>query len=209
MRQINWITGLAILVMALTNLSACKKEDQKSGKGKWVPTEEAATLDQQVLLLRDSVESLKRQAFASESEKIRSSEMWLDEVSNVVANYDMAKWGEIKSLRENVVALAYTEATMSDLAAMEKYDNACEQMVAAIQDFVTETPDINKYARANLLASDIVAANASDFNIRKDYNVYVAQFNNLLQDHGDEIKELGAQFADLKAYPLFYGEPEM
>lgn len=191
--------------------AGCKKDDQAADtpQDNWGTESVAVPLAEQLTTLRDSLESLKRQAYASENEKINTTQLFLEEVANLMPNYDKAQWDRISALRQQVAGSIYTDATLSDLAKMEAYDQICEQMVAQMQEFAEKTPDFSKYSRARELLSDVLRANSHDFVIRKDYNTYARQLNALLESQPDEIKALGAAFSTLAPYPIFYGEAEM
>ncbi|WP_020527863.1 hypothetical protein [Flexithrix dorotheae] len=199
------------LAVVLIFFSECKKEADKDGdieQDSWEEEEQELPLNSRVDLLLDSIHSLDKQAIASENEKINTTKLLVEEIKNIIPNYNTALVASIEEKRALVEENLYSKVTMEDESFMVAYDDYCQELMDKIQEFATSTDEFEKYKRAALLSSDILEANHRDFMIRKNYNNYVLEFNVLLEEKGDKIRELGVKYQGLNKFPLFYGDPE-
>ncbi|UZR92962.1 hypothetical protein [Chondrinema litorale] len=199
-----------LLLISSFYITGCKESNNSSNDNQTnsKSNEEKSTVISQMLELKDSIESYQKKAFALEEEKISSTTALIDEVKNVVTGYDAATLMNIQKQLDVLKAKKYTKETLDDESVMLAYDDACDSLVNLVQLLATETEDFSKYNRANLLINDILDANSQDFFVRKDYNSYVLDYNNLLEANKSTIEASGSQELPLEKYPLFYGELE-
>ena len=161
-------------------------------------------LEQEILVLQDSILSFRNQAFALEEEKINSTAALIEEVENVVAGYDPSAISALKQSLNKVQELRYNNETLGDETVMLTYDEACDALLADLNNLANDTEDFNRYVRANLLIKDIIEANNQDLFVRKEYNFYVEAYNKKVSENSSKISNPDIS---VNKFPLFYGGP--
>jgi hypothetical protein len=158
-----------------------------------------------LITLRDSVFSLRKKAFASEQEKLKSTQALIDEIETTFKNYDAALINSLKEQHKQMEAALYDTVTMGDEAVMDKYDLLTSHVIASLQKIGSE-PDFKKYARANVLLEAVLAADSDDFMLRKDYNSAALAFNHLLTQYQTALDKAEEPFKSMTKAILFWGE---
>ena len=199
-----------MLFISFYCIIGCKESNdkEKENKGEEPINKEQSDLLIQLTELKDSIEALQSRAFALEDEKINSTTALIDEVENVVVGYNPSTLATIRQQLDTLKLKKYTTENLNVESVMLAYDEACDKLVSSLQMLAENIEEFEKYNRANLLISDILMANNQDFFIRKDYNNYVLEYNNLLEAKRSELENIASPDIPLEKYPLFYGELE-
>ncbi|MEM1137760.1 MAG: hypothetical protein AAGI07_18115, partial [Bacteroidota bacterium] len=149
-----------------------------------------------------------QKAFALEEEKINSTTALIDEVRNVVVGYNPSTLIDIEKDLNELKQKKYTLENLDNESVMLAYDAACDQLLLHLNKLANDTENFERYRRANLLISDIIEANNQDFFVRKDYNNFVLEYNQLIETSEEQLEELLPEDTQIEKYPLFYGELE-
>ncbi|MEN7548922.1 hypothetical protein AAG747_13450 [Rapidithrix thailandica] len=214
--------GLFVLLMGIFFLSSCEEkkktdqtntetEPQEVSEGEWQYRDELShlPLEQQITVLYDSLQSLKAQAMASEKTKLHSTQLFVEEIELLNKPYDAQKLETVKNAQNTLKEQVYDSVSFSDVQVMERYDNATEKLIAALNDFAENTENFDKFERANILLNEVIVADKNDFTLRKDYNSFAQELNSLLEEKKAEVQQLGEAFKSMQPVSFFYGEPMM
>jgi hypothetical protein len=214
-------SGLIGLFIGINLLvSSCEKKgtegeggnvvSENSDNENWKTSEEENTkvpLNVQIDQLLSNIDTLQKQAFASEQTKVKSGLMLIDEIKLSLKKYDNSKLTELQTLCKEMETALYNEQTMGNESAMVAYDAATEKFIKALNSFVETTPELSQHARARVLLNEIIQADGSDFMLRKNYNSAVEEYNKLINRKKDDLNGLGEKYKNLSLKKLFYGEP--
>lgn len=190
------------------NTEEVEKIAESESTDDWRIDEEEMPLKEELDMLTDSITSFREQAFASEHEKLETTLKLIEEIEQSLNSYDASALASIKKLQANAQAAMYDSASLGSEEVMLKYDEETSFMIEALSEFVANTAEFEKHARAKLLLNDIMKADQSDFRIRNTlYNDFVMRYNSILSQKADEISALGGKYEKLEKQPLFYGGP--
>ena len=213
--------GLYSLLVGLCLLFSCSGEAENEEKKKETPlTEEErlwqkalaenkepdVPLDKQLTNLQSSITRYETMAFESEEAKLNGSLLLIEEVTQSLKDYSRSELESIQKLYNNAKDALYTKETMADPDVMDTYDAKILTLIEAWKAFKENTPEFEKHARAKIIYDDIMKADSQDLVIRSRYNLNVSDFNKILTDKKEEVKELGYNFKIMKPYPFFWGE---
>ncbi len=212
--------GIVLFAAFLTCFWGCKEKSDDQAKNtdtvieegnqeEWKYEEEPSNvpLNQRIDLLIFEMDSLKKSAFASEETKINSGEKLIDEIKQSVKGVDLTALKEVESWLKQMQLKKYSDQTMGNEEAMLAYDAANEKFVELLNAFIETSEDFGNHVRAKILYKDIMDANNNDFLIRKDYNSKVNEYNSILSQNRDQLREFGEKYQSLTPYVVFYGEP--
>jgi len=149
--------------------------------------------------LQDSINLYRNKAFDSERIKLESGAELLKEIAQTIPHYPIAIWQEAESNLNAMRNALYDSVSMGNEAVMDTYDKKTADFISSIDKLVNNTPDFKKYARAVLIYEEIKMFDNMDFSIRKEYNQYAIQYNELLRNgkiKGEKVL-------------LFWGEPSI
>lgn len=167
--------------------------------------EEVIPLDQELDQLYEAVTGFQKLAFESEMTKINDSRSLIAEIEQSMKKYDRATLSKIKEDLKLMETTLYTEETLADEVLLEKYDAHTEDLIEGWKTFSENTEEFDNHARAVAFYDDIMTANNQDAQIRRNYNIYVHDYNVILETKAEEVKMLGEKYSAMKPYLFFYG----
>lgn len=162
-------------------------------------------LQEKVDMMLATIQEYHKQAFASEQEKVNSSQLLIEEVEQSITSYNHRSLDSIKRFLESTKNSLYTEETMANLEGMEVYDEHTASLVEGWKRFRKNNEEFENHARAIAIYEDIIKADQSDQGIRTNYNLMVHDFNQLLETKKSEIEALGENYVGLEPFVFFYG----
>lgn len=182
------------------------EEWTKEDAEEWGVTEEELTFEQKVPMLYDSLISYREKAFTSEKNKLDYALMIIEDLKVSGVTLPEKDVNDIKKYKEEASKAMYDSTTLGSEDTMIKYDEKTEQLTKALQNLKANTKDFDRYTRAVLLYNRFIGFNNQDLIIRKEYNYYGIELNKIIRNQQDKLKKSVPQYANLKPFPIFYGD---
>lgn len=182
-----------------------KTEEELAWEKALAEKEEIVPLDQELDRLYENVTGFQKLAFESEMAKINGSQSLIAEVEQSMSKYDRNTLSKIKEDLKLMEAMLYTEETLADEELVDKYDTHTEDVIEGWKTFSENTEEFDNHARALAFYEDIMSADSQDAQIRRNYNIYVHDYNVILETKAEEVKALGEKYMTMKPYKFFYG----
>ncbi|MCS7004088.1 MAG: hypothetical protein NZM38_02045 [Cytophagales bacterium] len=176
-----------LIVFAIGALVACQRNT----------TNQESKIDANIIALEDSIRLYRQKAFESEKIKLENAAELLKEIEQSIPIYDKTLWIETQQKLASMREAMYDSISMGDEKVMDNYDRKTAEMLSSLERLIQKTPDFYKYARAKLLYEEIKFYDNSDFKIRKEYNAYASEYNDLIRKGKISGKKV----------ILFWGEP--
>jgi uncharacterized phage infection (PIP) family protein YhgE len=194
--KINYLVT-ALLITNLLLGTACNRNgntqenSQNTEKKDSVSEEERAWKEAEAkapaIPLNDHVNQLH--GAAKEFKKVKKvNQALLDSVSNLVA--------EARKMR-------YTPQTMADVKQLDAFDNTLNLLMDKLDRLETTTSYLKTCRECMNIFEEIRQLDNQDVVFRSRYTGAAKELNELLQQKGKEIENLGEQYKHIKSFPMF------
>lgn len=165
---------------------SCSKTDQSTSQNQSIDTILVVPLPKQLALLNDSADGIWNRMMVADSQKFADIRRLLEEIS-YCKKYDEKAVEKLLTLRNEVFAIRYTQATMSD-SLIDLYDNKTSDLINKVRNLKSKTEEISQHPLADQLENEIIKADSDDLLLfRKNYDQAASAYNNFLDQNKDAI----------------------
>lgn len=174
-----------VFVATFCTISCTKTEDTTS-QSKTVDTVSAVSIPQQLALLNDSADGRWNRMMAADSQKFADIKRLIEEIS-YCKKYDEKAVEKLLTLRTEVFALRYTQATLSD-SLIDLYDAKTTDLINQVRNLKSKTKEISQHPLADQLENEILKADLEDLLLlRKNYDQAASAYNTFLEQNKEAI----------------------
>ncbi|NVO31187.1 hypothetical protein [Hymenobacter lapidiphilus] len=157
----------------------------------------------QLNILRDTVAARWSEMQLSDDDKQRNTKQLLRELSGLPGT-DRVVLARLQYANDRLPARRYTQQSMADSDLIDAYDTAQDSLLRAVYGLVpVPTSPTVEATPVLMLTGQIQEADAELVGFRTRYDQAAMRFNNYLQLHQNELRQLGGKYADLQPLPLF------
>ncbi|WP_044205141.1 LemA family protein [Flammeovirga sp. OC4] len=193
---------LAALFFLLFACSTEQKQDE-SEEGYEMEVEDLSKVDSKALY--QEIDSLKKEAFASEELKISKAKMIVQILNRSNAKLDKEKKRTAKSAISKASRAKYSKSSFNNNEEVMQYDQRITEMITALNDLIDSVDDLDAQEETEMLLSEVSDANARDTFTRGYYNNAVKKWNKMTKDHKAKLEKENPEIK-IAALDYFYGE---
>lgn len=199
------VFGWAISIGAVIALNSCNKQPKTEEQTTVVKsTMSADSIKIKTGIITDSLDVAWKKMERNDSTILADIKRLLQEVS-YTPKHDIVKLKQLEVKLSALKTKIYTEESMSDSQAIDKYDMASDSLVSDVASLAAATPQIEKYTLITELLNEITAANSAQTVAanRAHYDNWAKEYNKIVVENADELKKMGEPYASMKIKPLF------
>ncbi|MBD0400463.1 LemA family protein [Flammeovirga sp. EKP202] len=193
---------LAALFFLLFACSTEQKQDE-SEEGYEMKVEDLSKVDSKALY--QEIDSLKKEAFASEELKISKAKMIVQILNRSNAKLDKEKKRTAKSAISQASRAKYSKSSFNNNEEVMQYDQRITEMITALNDLIDSVDDLDAQEETEMLLSEVSDANARDTFTRGYYNNAVKKWNKMTKDYKAKLEKENPEIK-IAALDYFYGE---
>ncbi|KXX72094.1 hypothetical protein [Flammeovirga sp. SJP92] len=194
---------LAALFFLIFSCST-EQTQKESGEEEYeVEVEDLSKVDSKALYLE--IDSLKKEAFASEELKISKAKMIVQILNRSNAKLDKEKKKTAKSAISKASKAKYSNSNFNNNEEVMQYDLRISEMIAALNDLIDSVDDLDAQEETEMMLSEVSDASARDTFTRGYYNNAVKKWNKMAKDHKDKLEKENPK-VKITSMDYFYGE---
>lgn len=157
------------------------------------------TIDEQLIVLSDSVNSAWHQLIVLDSQKFANIKRLIEEIS-YCKKYDEKAVTKGLKFNAEVNSMMYTQENLSD-SIIDLYDKKTDDLIRFVRNLKSNTDEITQHPLADQLENEIMEADALLVNYRNKYDQRASEYNSFLEQNKETIASSNTKIAVKK--PLF------
>jgi len=140
-----------------------------------------------------------------DDKKIKYMGRILDEITEISyqISYDEIKLSKIRKEIQSLAGMRFELDELSHSELIDTYDAATDSAIQHLVYFITETPQAPEIPLVSELIYDVRSFDRNVLRRRNDFDDITLALNELIGNNKKGLKALGAQYAEMEAFPVF------
>lgn len=147
--------------------------------------------------LADSVDRSFKNILKNESDKFSAIKSVLDNVKLIKGFTQFAAVSKIQIALKETEKLRITKDGITDGVRMTQYDKKTEELIKLLQSLYDASNQFEGNSSAVNGANEAFKSDQNDLFVRKEYSKFVRDYNDLLNNNKEAIKNLGEKYQKL------------